>query len=103
MPLTVDPDGPHCCGMQLDLDALRAGLDEICRSPADNGKVELIVRRPAENEREILSGAYLDTAVGLIGDGWLSATFVKGCTRTCGVVCGSVAVVVPRSRVRRGH
>lgn len=54
----------------VDLAALEAGLDEIRRSPADHGRVELIVRRPAENERQILAEATLDTADGLVGDNW---------------------------------
>ena len=33
---------------------LEAGLDEVRRSPRDNGTLELIVRRPAEDEREVL-------------------------------------------------
>ncbi|HEU4423222.1 MAG TPA: MOSC domain-containing protein [Pilimelia sp.] len=57
--------------MHLDLPTLEAGLDEIRRSPADDGKIELIVRRPAEDEREALTEAQLDTAAGLIGDDWL--------------------------------
>jgi MOSC domain-containing protein YiiM len=58
--------------MHLDLSALEAGLDEIRRSPVDDGKVELIVRRPAENERETVSEAHLDTTAGLVGDAWRS-------------------------------
>jgi MOSC domain-containing protein YiiM len=58
-------------GMHLELAALQAGLDEIRQSPMDEGKVELIVRRPDENEREILTEAHLDTASGLVGDDWL--------------------------------
>ncbi len=49
-------------------DELVAGLDEIRRSPADDGVVELIVRRPAENEREVLEEGELDVAEGLVGD-----------------------------------
>jgi MOSC domain-containing protein YiiM len=56
--------------MHLDLSALEAGLDEIRDSPMDDGRVELIVRRPAEDERETLTEAHLDTAAGLVGDGW---------------------------------
>jgi hypothetical protein len=55
---------------QLDLAALEAGVDEIRRSPADHGRVELIVRRPAPNEREVLAEAELDTVEGLVGDSW---------------------------------
>jgi hypothetical protein len=53
---------------------LEAGLDEIRRAPADEGTVELIVRRPAEGEREVLQVATLDLEQGLVGDRWRSAT-----------------------------
>jgi MOSC domain-containing protein YiiM len=56
--------------MHLDLAALEAGLDEIRRSPANDGKIELIVRRPAEDQRETLIEAHIDTAAGLVGDVW---------------------------------
>ena len=49
-------------------DELHAGLDEIRRSPADDGTVELIVRRPAEDEREMLDEGSLDVDEGLVGD-----------------------------------
>jgi len=49
---------------------LEAGLPEIRSSPASEGKVELIVRRPAEDEREVLEEAALDLDKGLIGDRW---------------------------------
>jgi hypothetical protein len=54
----------------VELAALEAGLDEIRRSPADRGRIELIVRRPAENERQTLLEATLDTGEGLVGDNW---------------------------------
>jgi MOSC domain-containing protein YiiM len=49
---------------------LQAGLDEVRRSPGDVGTIELIVRRPAENEREVLDEAELDLELGLVGDAW---------------------------------
>jgi hypothetical protein len=52
------------------LAALEGGLDEIRRSPSDRGVLELIVRRPAEEEREVLDEATLDTVDGLVGDCW---------------------------------
>ena len=51
---------------------LEAGLDEIRRSPADEGTVRLIVRRPATDEREVVESAQLDVAEGLVGDAWRS-------------------------------
>src|SRR2546421_261708 len=50
--------------------ALEAGLDHIRRAPTDRGRVELIVRRPAENEREVLAIGVLDRSEGLVGDTW---------------------------------
>jgi hypothetical protein len=49
---------------------LESGLDEIRRSPPDAGTLEMIVRRPAVNEREVLDAAELDAAAGLVGDTW---------------------------------
>jgi hypothetical protein len=58
--------------MHLDLPTLDAGLDAIREAPADGGTLDLIVRRPAEGEREVLAEAQLDTVGGLVGDRWLS-------------------------------
>ena len=54
----------------LDLAVLEAGLDEIRRSPRDEGRLALIVRRPAVEQRETLTEATLDTEEGLVGDCW---------------------------------
>jgi MOSC domain-containing protein YiiM len=51
---------------------LEAGIAHIRSSPKDNGVVEKIVCRPAVDERKELQEAQLDTAVGLVGDNWLS-------------------------------
>lgn len=57
---------------------LEAGLAEIRRSPKDEGVVELIVRRPAVDEREVLEEGVLDLSEGLVGDTWR----VRGSSRT---------------------
>jgi hypothetical protein len=49
---------------------LEAGLDEIARSPRDNGVLAMIVRRPQVGEREILQEGQLDLVDGLVGDSW---------------------------------
>jgi hypothetical protein len=49
---------------------LEAGLDHVRSSPRDEGRLELVVRRPAVDEREVLSEGSLDTTDGLIGDTW---------------------------------
>jgi MOSC domain-containing protein YiiM len=55
---------------QLSRAELESGLDHIQRSPTGVGTVELIVRRPAVDEREPVEVGVLDEAVGLVGDGW---------------------------------
>jgi hypothetical protein len=57
---------------------LEAGLDDIRMAPSDHGRIELIVRRPAEDEREILDEGTLDLTEGLVGDTWRA----RGSSRT---------------------
>jgi hypothetical protein len=47
-----------------------SGLDELRRSPSDLGTVELLVRRPAAGEREIVTSVELDLELGMVGDNW---------------------------------
>jgi hypothetical protein len=54
----------------LTMEELEAGLDDIRRSPKDQGALELIVRRPRVGERESLAEGELDVAKGLVGDTW---------------------------------
>jgi MOSC domain-containing protein YiiM len=51
-------------------DELTAGLDEVARSPVGTGTLELIVRRPAVEDREVVDTGELDLEVGLVGDNW---------------------------------
>jgi MOSC domain-containing protein YiiM len=53
-----------------ELTGLEKSLDHIREAPADGGTVELIARRPAEDEREVLTEGYLDAHDGLEGDTW---------------------------------
>lgn len=57
---------------------LEAALDHLRQAPKDGGLLELIVRRPEEDHREVLDEAELDVSAGLIGDNWK----VRGSRRT---------------------
>jgi hypothetical protein len=57
---------------------LEAALDHIRAAPADLGHVDLVVRRPAEGEREVLAAGELHPAHGLVGDNWAQ----RGSSRT---------------------
>jgi hypothetical protein len=54
----------------LTMAELEAGLDLIRQSPTNEGVLELIVRRPRVNEREVLEEGVLDLTDGLVGDSW---------------------------------
>jgi len=56
--------------LHLRYEELEAGLDHIRAAPADDGTLELIVRRPAKLEREVLEVATLSLEDGLVGDNW---------------------------------
>jgi hypothetical protein len=49
---------------------LEASLDHFRSAPTDVGRVELIVARPAENERTVLDVGTLTPEQGLVGDNW---------------------------------
>lgn len=57
--------------IQLTTSELEAGLAEITRSPADEGVLQLIVRRPAVDLREVVEAGELDLEKGLVGDSWI--------------------------------
>ncbi len=56
----------------LALSELAAGLDDVRAAPADAGTLELIVRRPAEEQRQLMTNAELELRGGLVGDMWVS-------------------------------
>ena len=63
---------------QLTTLELEAALEQIAAAPADGGVVDLIVRRPGIEQREVLRVGQLTTEEGLAGDSWS----VRGSSRT---------------------
>ena len=57
---------------------IEAGIDDLLAAPNTEGRLEMIVRRPAVNAREVIKEAELDREQGLIGDNWLT----RGSSRT---------------------
>ncbi|HCA58197.1 MAG TPA: MOSC domain-containing protein [Blastocatellia bacterium] len=53
-------------------------IDHVLAAPKDRGRVELIVRRPAVNAREVITEGKIDREHGLLGDNWLT----RGSSRT---------------------
>jgi hypothetical protein len=58
--------------VHLDMDALQAGMDPIRQSPKNNGTLDMIVIRPAEDERISLTECEMSPEKGLHGDNWAS-------------------------------
>jgi MOSC domain-containing protein YiiM len=56
----------------LSMTELAAGMDYIRQSPKDNGVLRMIVRRPVDDEREVVERGELDLSEGLVGDNWKS-------------------------------
>jgi MOSC domain-containing protein YiiM len=52
------------------LEEFEAMIDGIRDAPSAVGVVELIVRRPAVDEREVVNEVRLDVVEGLVGDTW---------------------------------
>ena len=52
------------------LDQLTAGLDHVREAPKDAGTLEMIVARPAVDERVLLASGELDSEGGLVSDRW---------------------------------
>lgn len=55
---------------QLPITELELGIDEIKESPKDNGLIEMIVRRPETETREIINSCEISLVNGLEGDNW---------------------------------
>jgi len=64
-------DAMHVQEEHRTTDELRAGLDAVRGAPADGGRIELIVARHGEGERELLASAEISRVDGLVGDTWL--------------------------------
>ncbi len=58
-------------GQHFTKRVLEAGLPEVLKSPKTEGEIQLIIRRPALGEREVLESCEVNDEVGLVGDTWL--------------------------------
>src|SRR5512143_1360127 len=54
----------------LSLAELEAGLDYICAAHKEAGTLEMIVRRPQDDEREVIETGQWSVEEGLAGDNW---------------------------------
>lgn len=64
--------------MHRTTDELEAFVEGILDAPKDAGPIEMIVRRPGENERETVQSADLTTDDGLVGDDWVNRVDENG-------------------------
>ena len=57
---------------ELMAEGLERGLARVLGSPRAEGRLEMVARRPAEGEREVLTEARIEPGQGLVGDRWAS-------------------------------
>ena len=90
----------------LTREELDAGLAHIQSSPKDGGLLEMIVRRPRTDEREIVDAGVLDLQEGLVGDNWRANKYgadpVEYLDMQITVMNARAAALVAQSRERWG-
>jgi hypothetical protein len=64
--------------LHLTAAEIEAKIADVLASPKNDGTLEMIVRRPAENRREVVENGFLSVENGLVGDNWL----LRGSSRT---------------------
>lgn len=69
-PFPTTPETGHTDRMHRTTAELDSLLDGILAAPQDAGPIEMIVRRPSENQREVIDSGELTSAEGLVGDDW---------------------------------
>lgn len=57
---------------------IESAIQNVLDSPKNNGRIEMIVRRPKVNKREVVDHGVLEIENGLVGDNWLT----RGSSRT---------------------
>ncbi len=67
-------------------------LDVVHAAPADEGRLVLIVRRPAVDERDTVNEARLDLDLGLVGDRWAT----RDTARTPAYLASQLTVISTR-------
>jgi hypothetical protein len=67
----------HRTTQHLTAIELEQGLTEVLASPADEGRLEAIVIRPATNERRTIPQARLTPDGGVEGDRWITDSYYR--------------------------
>jgi hypothetical protein len=57
---------------EMKVDGFERALSHVLGSPREEGRVEMVVRRPAEGEREVLTEARIEPGLGVVGDRWIA-------------------------------
>ena len=70
---------------------LEAALPQLRAAPRERGVLEMIVRRPASNEREVIEGGELRAGEGLVGDRWTPSSKNEPLTLTSSRLIGLLA------------
>ena len=58
---------------KLTAEQIEAGMSNVLAAPHDRGKLEAIVIRPTQDQRELRESVYLSPEGGVEGDRWVSS------------------------------
>jgi MOSC domain-containing protein YiiM len=83
-----------------ELTHLEESLDHIRAAPGDGGTLELIARRPAVDERQVVTEVRLDPTFGLEGDTWRDRGSSPSPDRQLTVMNARAAEVIAGDRER---
>ena len=61
----------------VTMEQIEAGLAHVLASPRDQGKLEAIVIRPEEDQRQVCTLAYLSPEGGVEGDRWVTSSSLR--------------------------
>lgn len=78
LPPAAAPAGQNGAMPTVSADRLADRLDHLRAAPADVGTLDLVVRRPADGRREVVTEGVLDLELGLVGDNWLERATRRG-------------------------
>lgn len=79
---------------------LTAALPELKAAPREQGRLELIVRRPESGEREVLREGELSLAEGLVGDRWARGARPNGDADQVTIIGARTLAVLSPDRAR---
>lgn len=79
---------------------LEDSLDHLRQAPSGSGIVEMLVRRPADDQREVIGEAMITLEDGLVGDNWADRGDTPNCEAQLTIMSSRYIDLIARDRDR---